>query len=260
MSEFDYAALVRKQWGKEWSKRDTAYEFGDGRKFDQTDAYYTNYAVPTKAQIAALSPVNWYQWGVGITATGGAVSEWADQSGNGRNLFQLTASRRPSLVQDLSILWNGTSHFLKTPAFTLAQPETIYLLMKQVTWTGGDYIFDGNATNTGAMRQVSSTPRIDLFGGGSSADNANLPVDTWGVVTGQINGASSITMVNNLLTTSSGDIVGDMNGFTLGASGNGTGQFSNIQVKEVLIFPSAHDATTRADVIRYLAALGDVTL
>jgi hypothetical protein len=254
--DIDYAALVRKQWGKEWGKRDTAYEFSNGRKFEQTDAFYTNYIVPTASDILALEPAAWFRKGAVLNEFG--VLYWPDGSGNNRRLI---LNNSPTVGSDGSVLFNGTNQYGKTADFTLIQPETIYLLMKQVTWTGADYIFDGNAVNSGAMRQVSTTPRIDLFAGGqSSADNANLPVDTWGVVTGVINGASSITMVNNTLTSNSGALSGDMSGFTLGARGDGAASFGNIQVKEVIVFPAAHDATTRADVIRYLAALGDVTL
>jgi hypothetical protein len=32
----DYGAMVRKQWGKEWNKPEIAYEFSNGRKFDET--------------------------------------------------------------------------------------------------------------------------------------------------------------------------------------------------------------------------------
>lgn len=34
----DYAAWVRKLWGKEWNKPETVYEFSNGRKFESTDA------------------------------------------------------------------------------------------------------------------------------------------------------------------------------------------------------------------------------
>ena len=35
--EVDLAALVRKAWGDEWMKKDTAYEFSGGRKFDVSE-------------------------------------------------------------------------------------------------------------------------------------------------------------------------------------------------------------------------------
>ena len=35
--EIDYAAEVKKQWGKEWNKPEVVYEFSNGRKFESTD-------------------------------------------------------------------------------------------------------------------------------------------------------------------------------------------------------------------------------
>ena len=32
-----FAALVRKSWGDEWGKKDIAYEFSGGRKFDVSE-------------------------------------------------------------------------------------------------------------------------------------------------------------------------------------------------------------------------------
>jgi hypothetical protein len=34
--DIDYAALVRRLWGKDWNKPEIGYEFSNGRKFDET--------------------------------------------------------------------------------------------------------------------------------------------------------------------------------------------------------------------------------
>jgi hypothetical protein len=39
--DIDYAAWVRKLWGKEWNKPDTGYEFGNGRTFEDTTGIYS---------------------------------------------------------------------------------------------------------------------------------------------------------------------------------------------------------------------------
>lgn len=38
--DIDYAAWVRKLWGKEWNKPEIVYEFSNGRKFEETQAFY----------------------------------------------------------------------------------------------------------------------------------------------------------------------------------------------------------------------------
>lgn len=34
---FSFSALVKKKWGKEWTKPDVAYQFSNGRRFYSTD-------------------------------------------------------------------------------------------------------------------------------------------------------------------------------------------------------------------------------
>jgi hypothetical protein len=71
-------------------------------------------------QVANLAA--WFRLGVGITETGQGVSQWDDQSGNGRHLKQGTDGARPSKQSDGSILFNGSDEFLKCDAFTFSQP------------------------------------------------------------------------------------------------------------------------------------------
>lgn len=35
--QISYSALVRKAWGDEWGRKDTAYEFSNGRKFQVSE-------------------------------------------------------------------------------------------------------------------------------------------------------------------------------------------------------------------------------
>jgi hypothetical protein len=46
--ELDYTALVQRSWGKQWSKPDTAYEFSNGRKFEDTTHQGGAFYVPTE--------------------------------------------------------------------------------------------------------------------------------------------------------------------------------------------------------------------
>jgi hypothetical protein len=205
--------------------------------------------------IAGLSPAAWFRFGQGITVTGAGVSQWDDQSGNARHLKQATDANRPPLQADGSILFDGVADFLKCDAFTLNQPETIYLLAKQVTWTDLDRIFDGNASDSGRMLQLTATPASAIFAGTTNVSTQGTwTLDTYMVVTVQFNGASSFAYVNGAAPSLGNAGASNMGGFTLGAAA-GAGNPSNIQVKEVLLFPVAHDATTRLQVERYLGAM-----
>jgi hypothetical protein len=213
--------------------------------------------------ILSLTPAAWFRYGVGITVTGQGVSQWDDQSGNARHLKQGTDGARPTLNADGSILFNGSDEFLKCDAFTLNQPETVYILFKQVTWTGGDYVYDGNGSNGMAVYQTTATPNLYQFAGGAVNANAitTLAVDTYGVLASVFNGASSLNQLNNDSPVSGEDVgANNAGGFTLGSNGAGNGGWSNIQVKEAILYSAAHDATTRARVISYLARVGNLGL
>lgn len=205
------------------------------------------------------APAAAFMYGMGITQVGGFVSQWDDQSGNARHLKQATATNQPAVQSDNSILFDGVDNYLKCDAFTLAQPETVYLLFKQVTWTLNDVLFDGNTLSSGRMLQSATTPRIRILGSSATSEDANLAVNTYGAVASVFNGATSLTHVN-LSTPVTGNVgTGDMSGFTLGANGTPS-VFGHIQVKEALIYADAHDATQRARVINYLNAIGGLGL
>lgn len=206
----------------------------------------------TPAKLSNLEA--WFQFNNGITVTGSGVSQWDDQSGNGRHLKQGTDTNRPALQGDGTILFDGVDNFLKCDAFTLNQPETIYILGRQVTWTNGDCICEGNSNTTGRIVQNSATPQLNISAGNSVASNTDWTVNTYMAVVAVFNGASSSLRVNNNAEVTGNAGAGNMGGFSLGANAN-PGGFSNIQVKEVIIYSAAHDAATRDAVIAYLLTL-----
>jgi len=112
----------------------------------------------------------WFRYGKGIEFAGAGVSRWADQTGNKRHLLQATDTNRPALQADNSILFDGVDNYLKCAAFTLVQPETVYLLGKQVTWTVSDHFFDGNAAGGGRVTQVTASPQINIDAGAGVAE------------------------------------------------------------------------------------------
>jgi len=200
----------------------------------------------------------WTRFNSGITVTGSGVSQWDDQSGNGNHLKQGTDTNRPSKESDGSILFDGVDNFLKADAFTLVQPETIYLLVKQVTWTDADYLFDGNASSSGLVYQKSTSPGLRAFAGALSGENTDLVLDAYGVISVTFNGTSGVFQINNN-TALTGDYgAANMGGFILGAIAGGGANWSNIQVKEALIYSTAHDAATRVEIIAYLSNVGQL--
>lgn len=199
--------------------------------------------------------VGWFRKGVGITSSAGAQSAWADQTGlGGRDYVQAVGANQPAVQADGTILFNGTSHFLKTPAFALVQPYTRYLRIKQITWTLSDVLCDGNTADSGDIWTPGVTPGIALYAGSSAASNGALAVGAWGSVAAVFNGASSSLKVDQTAATTGNPGAASAGGLTLGAQASGAGP-ANIQVAEEIVYSVAHDAAAQAAVIAYLSTL-----
>jgi hypothetical protein len=215
------------------------------------------------ALIRGLSPAAWFRLGQGITITGAGVSQWDDQSGNARHLKQATDTRRPALQADGSILFDGVDNCIKTDAFTLNQPTTVYFLGKQVTWTFQDTLVDGNAGNDLRITQGAvggTTPKISIYAGTELGNITTLAVDTYGVIAAVFNGASSSIQHSLNAATTGAAGAANAGAITLGAFGDLSSGFSNIQVKELIVFAAAHTAAQRQSVIYYLAGVGGITV
>lgn len=248
--EFNYGAPME-EYGKgrgseTKSFRRMVYGSGSARKFVPSD-------LPNLAA--------WFAFTRGITSAAGLVSQWDDQSGLGRHLKQATGPNKPALQGDGSILFDGVASFMQCTAFTLNQPETLYILGRHVTWGGAGQAHwcDGNTNNTMTIWDEGSTPAIDAFAGTRIGNNTNSPVNTYSVIAAVFNGVSSSLKVNNTTPTTGDCGASNAAGFTLGSSG-AVAAFANIQIKEVIIYAAAHDANQRQTIINYLASVGQVSI
>ena len=198
--------------------------------------------------------VAWYDYLKLVTKDGSDfVSVWGDQSGLSHDLLQAVGTNQPKWFSINGILFDGIDNFLKTAAFALIQPEMIYIVFKQLTWTNDDRIFDGNAVNSGLMRQTGASPGLGLFAGSVGPSNVNLILDTYGIARVLFNGVSSKFIINETTPIIGDAGSSDMGGFTLGARGDGTATYGNIQVKEVIIRKVADAAQDEADIYSYLS-------
>ncbi len=180
------------------------------------------------------------------------VSRWNDRLGSGHDLLQSTGTNQPKWFSVNGILFDGIDNFMKTAAFTFDQPEFIYIVFKQVTWTDVDFVFDGFSASSGSLFQDTSTPGLKTYAGILSTLNNNLAVDTFGIARCLFNGASSKFIINET-TPATGDFgASNMGGFTLGYQAGAT-HWANIQVKEIILRKVADGATDEASIYSYLA-------
>lgn len=182
------------------------------------------------------------RWTTGSTFTASTGETWTI---NG------TGNKPAQVVDRSSLLFDGASHYMQS-VFTFPQPATVYLVGKQISWTLGDAILDGANLVQLLIQQNTATPKIAAYaGGGFTADNSDLAIGARGVVSTVFNGASSSQQVNNGTATTGDTGVGTAGGITLGARSSGANP-ANIQAYELLAYSAAHDAATRANIIRAL--------
>lgn len=187
--------------------------------------------------------VLWLRSTEGITIATG-VSLWEDQSGNGNDVKQTTPSLQPtveaSAINGLPVItFDGTGDRLKATAFTLSQPTTVLVVLRQNTWTLNDYFFDGNANASMALTQRVSTPRLGLAAGGAAvAINSDLAVGSFGLVTCKFNGASSSLQVNNNTSVTGNPGAEAPGGFTLGSPGATSSFAGAVSIAEVVLMSS----------------------
>lgn len=175
------------------------------------------------------------------------VSQWTDLSGQNNHLLQGQPGKQP-VWSSTGVLFNGTSDFLKA-TFTFEQPEFMYLVFKQKTWTSNDRIFDGpSATNSGMIYQVTSSPIIKSYAGSVQLASSDLALDTFGIVRCLFNGAGSRFTVNNNTPETGDSGSTDMGGITLAANQTGGNNWAHIEVKALVIRKSA-DSVADSDLI-----------
>ena len=182
------------------------------------------------------------------------VSSWRDRLGSGHDLLQGAGASQPLWSAANGILFDGGDDFMKTLPFAFVQPEFIYFVGRQVTWTSADTLYDGNLVNTCRLLQKTAglSPELQGYVGIFSGTNSNLILNTFGIIRFLVNGVASIFQVN--LTAAWIGNMGAANaaGFTLGTRGDFALSWSNIEVKEIILRNTADNAAVQLQIYNYL--------
>lgn len=203
--------------------------------------------------------VLWLRADLGITKDGSnKVSAWADQSGNGNHASQATGDKQPLWVDaarngNAVIRFDGVDDRLTTVAFACAQPLTILALVRQIAWTAGDRIWDGLPQDRALLGQVTATPTLKMYAGTAFvADNTDLAVGTYGVISQVYNGAASAQRINSGTdTTGNPGATGITNGLSIGAHGADSA-WANCDIGELVVYSGALSAANRSACEMYL--------
>ncbi len=219
------------------------------------------FLLETPASPPATSPLTimgasthaWWRSDI-VVLNGATVSQWTDQSGNGRHLTQGTAANQPTYNatggpnSTPSILFDATNDVLVNAAIDRNVPSTaitfVWMVFRQVTWTSTRRLFGfGTANNTICAIQNSATPQIAQADTTIVNSNTALAVNTYG--RGEFYFSGSVNdYIKLIATTVSGASAGVTNpaaGFKLGASG-ATTLFGNLEIAEAAIFDTLPNA------------------
>ena len=213
--------------------------FGETAVVSQTVTYYYT---PNGTDLAVAAQGNLI----------GSLTALSIKQVTGNHLLQATGVAQPLWSAANGILFDGVADFLRCIPFVFIQPEFIYFVGRQITWTGADYIYDGEAAaNTGALYQQAFTPELKADAGGASGANNNLALNTFGIIRCLFNGANSLLQINQTVAVIGNFGAANMGGFVLGINGLSVA-WSNIEVKEIILRRSADNAAVQLQIYNYL--------
>ena len=185
-------------------------------------------------------------------ARNGFVETLYDQSSNGNDVAQTTATKQPALVKnggqvkvgdEASIRFDGNDDFLDRGTYTqgtLSQPNTAFALAQlRVFVDDNQKIFDSSSAGFRNMLNLSpnGNGQFAAFAGtvvatGEDADaNQNL-------FTVRYSGSDSRIVINGVTKTTSSLGTGGMIGITIGANHDTAQNFWDGDIQEVIIFNS----------------------
>ena len=202
-----------------------------------------------------------------ITASGGAVSQWDDKSGNNYHVSQATAADRPTVSTDAgnaSLLFDGTSDYLShLVSGTIAYPTAAFIVCRNTNTNNDGHALSINDSNSSSryltLTQRNSSGQAILYNVRNTASSVISSSSTFN--TEIIGGVSNASNDNELF--SNGTSVGtnttnfptpSYNNITIGRLRYQlTAQHFSGHIHEVIWITQTLTTTTRQKIEGYLA-------
>jgi hypothetical protein len=178
------------------------------------------------------------------------VSQWNDMSGHSRNLLQATGADQPTFNSSTGIAFDGTSDYLETAAFTaISPPLTLYLVFLMPAYQQWSTLFSYNGSPVVRIVETWESGRLEFSDGTYDLQLTSVPINTWGVITIIVNGASSSIQLNDHTPVTGTMSTAALNGF---AAGTYSSDFAYVTFKEIIVRSVAETSDNKTSVIDYL--------
>lgn len=147
--------------------------------------------------LIALGNVAIYDGDVNLSA-----ASWRDRSGGNQiTFFNAPTYNAAGLNGHGTILFNGVNQYGNSITPLINSPYTIYLVLRQITWTNGDVICtDGINSTILEIYQVGSTPRVDVADDPDTLTTNDLLINTWNIMSIVMNGSNSVLKIGSNIT------------------------------------------------------------
>jgi hypothetical protein len=224
--------------------------------YGQTGRYplYTGYDTLTwQGMIGDGNTEMWYDYMYVSKDAADSVHVWRDISGNDKDFQQNDSTKQAIWNATTGITFDGVNDFYRVNLVSAAQPITVYIVIKQVSWTANDRAITLSESASFNVYQSTTTPNLRTTAGTASGFITTLATGNWGILTIVYDGATSILALNNADEVVTGDFgTNGCDDIAIGSNYNGTSNFGNFSFKEIIVRSIEDSAYSRLLIYNYL--------
>lgn len=194
------------------------------------------------------SPYAWYKADDLSLNDNDSVSSWADASGNGHTLVNVAPATQPTYKTGIqnslpAVLFDGTEFLAVDYGETIAQPNTMFMVLQMVSTTANRSIWDSHSVNNRNAAYEPNTPQeYGLIGDSAFTSGYDIVTGVTNVLVMSYNGVNSFIRID-----SGNQQIGDgspdgSDGFVFGAAYTRLNN-ANVYLMEAIIYNGAEDVT-----------------